>query len=114
MLPTYVIVTGRSTQKHGVDSAMTTWASAIRDATMSYVRTPASIYVNEAWGLAEEYGEWTGYSTVADGSARSSGVYAAKWQRAADGSWRLQAEVYTTLACAGGPRGCVPPDRIAP
>jgi hypothetical protein len=41
-------------------------------------------------------------------------VYAAKWQRGPRGDWRLQAEIFTTLACEGAPSGCAPPDPIAP
>jgi ketosteroid isomerase-like protein len=113
LLDNYVIVSGRSTQRRGRDSAMTMWATAIRDSTMSYVRSPRTVFVNEGWGLAEESGNWTGIVTAADGVARSSGVYTAKWQRATSGEWRLQAEVFTTLACAGGRLGCVPPDPVS-
>ena len=112
MVTSYVIVNGRSTQRHGRESAMGMWTSAIRDSTMSYVRSTRTVHVNETWGLAEELGDWTGYVTASDGPAHSSGVYAAKWHRTADGSWRLQAEVFTTLACEGGPIGCPRPDPI--
>lgn len=114
LLPSYDIVTGRSVQRHGREAAMGMWASAMRDTTMGYVRTTRAVRVNEGWGLAQELGEWTGYVTAADGPARSSGVYAAKWQRAADGAWRLQAEVFTTLACDGGPLGCPRPEPVVP
>jgi hypothetical protein len=90
------------------------WATAVRYTSMSYVRTPRTVAVNEGWGLAEEVGDWTGYVSAADGPARSSGVYAAKWQRANDGTWLLQAEIFTTLKCEGGPRGCTPPDPVVP
>jgi hypothetical protein len=42
----------------------------------------------------------------------ASGVYAAKWQRATNGEWVLQVEVFTTLHCTGPDSGCVRPDPI--
>ena len=112
LLPSYHIVNGRSLQRHGPAAALDMWVNAFRDSTVGYMRKPRTIAVNEEWGLAAEFGEWTGQVTAADGLARSSGVYAAKWQRARDGRWRLQSEVFTTLACKGGPLGCPPPDPV--
>lgn len=109
LLDDYVIVTGRSAQARGRDAAMASWAEAMRDIAMRYVRTPRTVRVNAAWGLAEELGDWTGRLAAPDGAVRASGVYAAKWQRATTGAWRLQAEIFTTLSCAGGPLGCPPP-----
>lgn len=110
LLPSYHVVTGRSVQRHGADAAVEQWAGIFRDSTVRYVRATREVVTNEAWGLAQEIGEWTGHLTAADGVSESSGVYAAKWQRAPDGRWRLQAETFTTLRCTGGPLGCPPPD----
>jgi ketosteroid isomerase-like protein len=110
LLASYHIVTGRSTQRHGVAAALDQWATAFRDTSVRYVRTTRAVDTNEAWGLAQEVGSWVGRVTAADGVAESSGVYAAKWQRTAGGQWRLQAETFTTLRCTGGPLGCPPPD----
>ena len=114
LLPSYHVVSGRSAQQHGRVEAVAQWVALFRDATLGYVRTPRTVRVNDAWGLAEETGDWSGHFTAADGVVRVSGVYAAKWQRDTAGQWRLQAELFTTLACSGGPRGCVPPDPVAP
>lgn len=112
LLPTYHIVTGRSVQAHGRDSALESWTALFRDPTLHYIRSTRTVYVNETWGLAEELGDWKGQFTASDGPVRASGVYAAKWQRDDGGRWRLQAEVFTTLACEGGAVGCTPPVAI--
>ncbi len=114
LAPNYHLVTGRSAQFHGVEEERVRWAETFaKDATVVYRRTPREIQVNEQWGLAEELGNWMGTYTAAGELVRASGVYAAKWQRAApSGEWVVQAEVFTTLTCDGPPEGCVPPDPI--
>jgi ketosteroid isomerase-like protein len=111
--PSYHIITGRSAQNHGAEEEAKRWAEVFRqDSTAVYHRTPREIRVNEAWGLAEELGNWKGSYTAKNVLVHASGVYAAKWQRAEDGAWVLQAEVFTTLECSGPESGCVPPDPI--
>jgi ketosteroid isomerase-like protein len=110
---TYHIVTGRSAQNHGADEEAARWAEVFRaDSTAVYRRTPREITINEEWGLAEELGNWQGSYTAEGTLIHASGVYAAKWQRAEDGEWVLQVEVFTTLTCAGPATGCVRPDPI--
>jgi len=114
LAPNYHLVTGRSAQFHGVAEERIRWAETFaKDSSVVYRRTPREIKVNEAWGLAEELGDWTGTYTAAGQIVHASGVYAAKWQRAAlSGEWLVQAEVFTTLTCDGPPEGCVPPEPI--
>ena len=113
LAPTYHIVTGRSDQFHGSAEEMKNWADRFRsDPAMTYRRTPREVTVNEAWGLAQEVGDWAGRYTAAGGPAAASGVYAAKWQRAVDGRWLVQAEVFTTLKCEGPAQGCPAPQPI--
>jgi ketosteroid isomerase-like protein len=115
LLPTYHTVRGSSTQSHGAEAAMAVWRQTFaRDTSVWYVRSPREIRVNGAWGLAEELGDWRGHLTAPDGPVDVSGVYSAKWQRTTSGRWRLQAEVFTTLDCRGGAKGCVPPDPVGP
>ena len=65
LAPTYHIVTGRSDQFHGADEEAARWASVFQsDPTAIYVRTTREITVNEAWGLAEELGNWKGSYTI--------------------------------------------------
>jgi ketosteroid isomerase-like protein len=114
LLPSYHMVTGRSAQSHGVREEIAAWREAFADSTLLYVRRTREVRANSAWGLAEELGDWSGRYTAPDGPVRVSGSYAAKWQRDTGGNWRLQSEVFTTLACDGGPRGCRPPDPVTP
>ncbi len=110
LAPTYHIVTGRSDQFHGADEEAARWASVFQsDPTAIYVRTTREITVNEAWGLAEELGNWKGSYTIDGQLANASGVYSAKWQRKTNGDWVLQAEMFTTIEFD---EGCVPPDEI--
>jgi ketosteroid isomerase-like protein len=113
LAPTYHIVTGRSAQNHGADEEARRWADVFRqDSSAIYVRTPREFHINESWGLAEELGNWKGNYTAENVPVSASGVYAAKWQRAVDGQWVLQVEVFTTLQCDGPASGCAPPDPI--
>ena len=113
LAPSYHIVTGRSEQSHGADQEAQRWAERFRtDSTTFYRRTPREITINEEWGLAEELGNWKGNYTVSEILVHVSGVYAAKWQRAENGEWVLQAEVFTTITCTGPEGGCPPPEPI--
>lgn len=98
LLPTYHIVTGRGVARSGVEASRKSWREQFRDPAVQYVRTPREIRVNEALGLAHEVGEWTGTQTADGALVRVGGVYAAQWQRAADGRWLLAAEIFTMLA----------------
>ena len=108
----YVLITGRSTKYFGVDAHLDLWRDDFAEPESSYVyvRTPREVRVNSGFGLAEELGNWVGRPRAGDGSGEASGVYAAKWQRAEDGRWMLQSEVFTTLACRGDI--CAPPDPV--
>jgi len=113
LAPSYHIVTGRSAQNHGADEEAARWAEVFHaDPTAIYRRTPREITINEDWGLAEELGNWQGSYTAEGNLVHASGVYAAKWQRATNGEWVLQVEVFTTLTCTGPDIGCVRPDPI--
>lgn len=110
LAPSYHIVTGRSAQNHGAGEEAKRWADLFRDDSMAvYRRTPREITVNEAWGIAEELGNWEGSYTAAGTLIHASGVYAAKWQRTKNNDWVLQVEVFTTLHCEGPGE---PPDPI--
>ncbi len=110
LAPTYHIVTGRSDQNHGADDEAARWASVFQnDPTAIYVRTTREITINEAWGLAEELGNWKGSYTLDKKLVNASGVYSAKWQRNTNGDWVLQSEVFTTIEFD---ESCAPPDEI--
>ena len=114
LAPSYHIVTGRSAQSHGAAAEVDSWrAMFLADPSFVCERTPADIAVNDGWGLAQELGQWVCDYHADREPVRSKGVYAAKWQRAENGVWLLQAEVFTTLECRGPAEGCRAPDRIA-
>lgn len=113
LAPEYHIVTGRSDQFHGAKEEPLRWADVFeKDPSVVYRRTPREIRVNELWGLAEELGNWMGSYSAENGRVNASGVYSAKWQRAENGEWLIQVEVFTTLECDGPTDGCVRPDPI--
>jgi ketosteroid isomerase-like protein len=110
LAPSYHIVTGRSTQNHGVEEESKRWAGLFRDdPTAIYRRTPREITINESWGIAEELGNWQGSYTAQGTLTTAFGVYTAKWQRSTKDEWKVQVEVFTTLHCDGL---CDPPDPI--
>lgn len=110
LAPTYHIITGRNDQFHGQDQEAKRWADLfISDPTAFYRRTTREIAINEAWGIAEELGNWQGSYTLNNKLVQASGVYSAKWQRTTQGNWVLQAEVFTTI---NFDEACIPPDPI--
>jgi hypothetical protein len=110
LAPSYHLVTGRSDQFHGADEEEIRWDELFQtDPTAVYRRTPREITTNEAWGIAEELGNWKGTYTTNKTLVNASGVYSAKWQRATTGAWVLQAEVFTTI---NFDEACTPPDPI--
>jgi len=111
--PEYHIVTGRSQQSHGVAAERNLWDAVFAaDPTFVCQRDTRELRINHEWGLAEELGDWNCHYTADNQPVHSSGVYAAKWQRSVGGSWLLQSEVFTTMACDGNAAGCKPPDPI--
>lgn len=66
-----------------------------------WVRTPDTIAVFDAWGVASERGHWVGTWTEPDGALVIRGSYAAQWRRQ-DGIWRIQGELFVPLQCEGG------------
>jgi ketosteroid isomerase-like protein len=111
--PEYHIISGRSQQSHGVAAERNLWAAVFAaDPTFVCRRDTRELRVNHAWGLAEELGDWNCHYTAENQPVHGSGVYSAKWQRSVDGSWLIQSEVYTTLACEGNAAGCKPPEPI--
>jgi ketosteroid isomerase-like protein len=113
LAPEYHIVTGRSQQSHGVAAERELWASTFaKDPTFVCQRDTRELRVNRSWGLSEELGDWNCHFTAEDKTVHASGVYAAKWQRAVNGSWLIQSEVFTTMACEGSEAGCKPPEPI--
>lgn len=64
-----------------------------------YVRTPECVRVSETFPVALESGRWRGERGV-DAANFAAGAYAAKW-RHIDGTWLLEAELFSTESCGG-------------
>jgi len=110
LAPNYHLITGRSDQFHGADEEEIRWAKLFQsDATAFYRQSPREITANEAWGIAEELGNWQGTYTLTGTPVNAAGVYAAKWQRTQKGDWVLQAEIFTTIDFD---ETCIPPDSL--
>ena len=110
LAPSYHLVTGRSDQFHGADEEEIRWAELFHtDPTAVYRRTPREITANEAWGIAEELGNWQGIYTANRILVNASGVYSSKWQRTIQSAWVLQTEVFTTI---NFDEACAPPEPI--
>jgi len=95
----YHVVTALNTQRAGREESRRAWAEMFAgDPSATFERVPARIDVNDELGMAHETGDWTGIFRAGADPVSVSGVYAAKWERNADGTWVLLAEVFTPLA----------------
>lgn len=95
------VVTSTSTHDAGKREhvlSMAAWFAARPD--VIYRRTPASVRVFDAWGMASESGSWVGSWTEADGKVVIGGSYFAKW-RFKDGAWFVESETYVPEHCTG-------------
>lgn len=73
-----------------------------------YTRTPDEIEISAVdTGMAEriaaESGTWTGSFVTPRGPAQMRGVYSAMWRKRS-GRWRINSEIFVSLACSGA--GC--------
>ena len=94
LVPDVVMVTGSdSAVLAGRKAQLLAWKREFAAAhPTTCVRTPESITLSPAEPIAMEHGRWQG-----TGPLPSSGTYVAKW-REAGGRWRIEAEIYVTLA----------------
>lgn len=100
-MPDIHVVSSTSGQTAGATANAQRMAESFaRRPDTKWVRTPDRIEVFEAWDVASERGAWVGTWTEPDGAMRISGTYQAQWRRV-DGAWRIQAEVFVPLRCAG-------------
>ena len=100
-MPDVHIVTSTSAQGTGRETNGKRMADQFtRRPDTLYVRTPATVDVFAAWGVASERGEWTGRWTEPDGVVQVRGTYLAQWRKVS-GTWLIQAEVFVPTACRG-------------
>lgn len=101
-MPDIHVVSSAGVQTAGTDAnARAMQAAFTRRPDTKWVRSPTRIALFERWQVASEEGEWIGTWTDPDGPVRITGTYLAQW-RFADGQWKIQAEVFVPLTCAGG------------
>ncbi|HEY4355091.1 MAG TPA: DUF4440 domain-containing protein [Acidobacteriaceae bacterium] len=65
--------------------------------SMTYVRTPEVVSIDNDRNLAAENGGWT--ATLPSGSVAFTGSYAAMWRRTQEG-WKIRSELFVTLGRA--------------
>ena len=101
-MPDIHVVASTSAQNAGREANVASMQAAFtKRPDTKWVRTSVRITVFDQWEVAAEEGEWVGTWTDPDGPVRVAGTYLAQWRRAA-GRWRIQAEVFVPLTCAGG------------
>ena len=88
-------MSGKNTNRERMESEFSSKSDVL------YVRTPQTVQVFEAWGMASESGTWTGSWTENGQKIELTGTYMAKWHKL-DGSWLIRAEVFVPLTCSGG------------
>ena len=94
----YHVVTGRGVQSHGIEEQLHRWTKAFqKDPIMLYRRRTREIRFNDQLDIAEELGSWVGKYSLNQNTTLVAGVYSAEWQLQIDGSWLVQAEIFTTL-----------------
>lgn len=102
MMPDVTVVSSTSAMGTGVAVNVSRMATQFeRRPDTRWVRTPETIAVFDAWGVASERGQWVGTWTEPDGPLVICGNYAAQWRRQ-DGTWRIQGELFVPLRCEGG------------
>ena len=102
MMPDVTVVSSTSAMGTGVAANVSRMAAQFaRRPDTRWVRTPDTIAVFDAWGVASERGHWVGTWTEADGPLVIRGSYEAQWRRQ-EGTWRIQGELFVPLRCKGG------------
>jgi ketosteroid isomerase-like protein len=102
MMPDVTVVSSTSAMATGVAANVSRMAAQFaRRPDTRWVRTPDTIDVFDAWGVASERGHWVGTWTEPDGPLVIRGSYEAQWRRH-DGTWRIQGELFVPLHCEGG------------
>ena len=102
MMPDVTVVSSTSAMATGVAANVSRMAAQFaRRPDTRWIRTPDTIAVFDAWGVASVRGHWVGSWTEPDGPVVIRGSYEAQGRRQ-DGTWRIQAELFVPLRCEGG------------
>lgn len=98
LAPDVVLVAGTdSAVIQGRKAQLLAWKRAFAaPARIVYERLPESVLLSPVAPIAFEHGRWQGVA-AGGGAVEASGSYTAKW-REIDGSWKIEAELFLTLA----------------
>lgn len=96
-----LLVTGTdSTVFNGRSAQLSIWRTDFEAAERAiYERTTTCVSISPLIPIALETGTWRGVRTD-DENDFAAGSYAAKWRKF-DGTWRLEAEIFSTESCGG-------------
>ena len=98
----YHVVTSRNAEVSGRHAMLDRFAGEFASKSdIIYIRTPEKISVFDQWSMASETGNWVGRWTENGEHIELSGTYFAKWHKV-NGHWKIRAEVFVPLSCAGG------------
>jgi ketosteroid isomerase-like protein len=95
----YHVVTSRDAESSGRLAMLQRFVSDAPD--VIYVRTTENIRIYPEWKMASESGTWIGRWTKDGEKIELGGTYFAKWHKV-DGMWKIRAEIFVPLHCAGG------------
>lgn len=99
----YHVLTSRNAESDKAKMLVSLAADMQAKPDLIYKRDPQAVRIFSQWGMASEYGQWTGFWTEpAGGEVVIKGTYYAKWQLI-DERWLIRAEIFTALACNGEP-----------
>jgi hypothetical protein len=102
LAPHFAITRSTSLHSDGRDAGIQSYVEQFRTRPdVIYRRTPSDVRVFVPWGMASEYGRWTGSWTDPDGKIQIGGSYFAKWRKIG-GEWLLESETYVPEMCTGG------------
>lgn len=101
MLPNIEVTRGSGSHVTGRDSILASVAGQFSDPDfLGYVRQTDRIQVSTTGPLAAEHGHWTGRFRRPDGIQIISGTYLSMWRKTDEG-WKIQSELFVSLACSG-------------
>lgn len=109
-----IVVTSNSVHAIGRQTNLERFADQFRARPdVVYERRPSSVDVFTPWGMASEFGVWTGSWTDTDGKITLLGTYFAKW-RLVNAAWQVESETYVPRSCSGGAYCRTPPATPSP
>jgi len=99
----YHVITSRNTESTRSMMLSSLAADMQAKPDLVYQRNPEVIRIFSEWGMASEYGQWSGHWTEPDGGkVFLKGTYYAKWHLVEE-KWLIRAEIFTPLVCSGEP-----------